>query len=222
MTAISNGLLRERIASQRQFYGAILTKATRAISRLTVSATAPAVGVRPTDSSCRTNIAHERVAQLCAQLKLTTIADALPHLAQKAIADEVNLTEFLESVLKAEHTARLVRQRATFARLAGFPTIKTHGFDFAAASGVPRSQVQELASLTFLERNENIVLLGPSGTGKTHIAMALGYAATQAGIKVRFITAADLLIILTTANRQNQLGDALKRFRQPVQAVDNR
>lgn len=52
------------------------------------------------------NIAHERVAQLCAQLKLTTIADELPHLAQKAIADEMNLTEFLESVLKAEHTAR--------------------------------------------------------------------------------------------------------------------
>ena len=166
------------------------------------------------------NIAHERVAQLCAQLKLTTIADALPHLAQKAIADEVNLTEFLESVLKAEHTARLVRQRATFARLAGFPTIKTlDGFDFAAASGVPRSQVQELASLTFLERNENIVLLGPSGTGKTHIAMALGYAATQAGIKVRFITAADLLMILTTAHRQNQLGDALKRFVNPYRLL---
>jgi DNA replication protein DnaC len=151
------------------------------------------------------NIAHERVAQLCAQLKLTTIADALPHLAQKAIADEVNLTEFLESVLKAEHTARLVRQRATFARLAGFPTIKSlDGFDFAAA---------------FLERNENVVLLGPSGTGKTHIAMALGYAATQAGIKVRFITAADLLMILTTAHRQNQLGDALKRFVNPYRLL---
>jgi len=166
------------------------------------------------------NVAHERVAELCSQLKLTTIANALPHLAQKAISEDVSLTEFLESVLRAEQTARLVRQRTTFARLAGFPAIKTlDGFDFALASGVPKAQIQELASLAFIERSENVVLLGPSGTGKTHIAMALGYAATQAGIKVRFITAADLLMILTTAHHQNQLGDALKRFVNPYRLL---
>src|SRR5450830_607249 len=66
------------------------------------------------------NVAHERVAELCSQLKLTTIADALPHLAQKAISEDVSLTEFLESVLRAEQTARLVRQRTTFARLIGY------------------------------------------------------------------------------------------------------
>lgn len=115
--------------------------------------------------------------------------------------------------MKAEQTARLIRQRSTFARLASFPAIKTlDGFDFTAGTGVPKAQIQELASLAFIERNENVVLLGPSGTGKTHIAVALGYAATQAGIKVGFITAADLLMILTTAHRQNQLADALKRF----------
>ena len=78
---------------------------------------------------------------------------------------------------------------------------------------------QELASLAFIERSENVVLLGPSGTGKTHIAIALGYAATQAGIKVRFITAADLLLILTTAHRQNQLAEALKRFVNPYRLL---
>lgn len=166
------------------------------------------------------NIAHERIVQLCTQLKLTTIADALPHLAHKAISTDISLTEFLESVLKAEHTARMARQRSTFARLASFPAIKTlDGFDFAAASGVPRAQIQELGSLAFIERNENVVLLGPSGTGKTHLAVALGYAATQAGIKVRFITAADLLMILTTAHRQNQLADALKRFVNPYRLL---
>ncbi|NDY84503.1 AAA family ATPase [Orrella sp. NBD-18] len=166
------------------------------------------------------NIAHERVIELCAKLKLTTIADVLPHLAQKAIADDISLTEFLESVLKAEQLARQSRQRITLTRLAGFPAIKTlDSFDFSAASGVPRAQILELASLAFIERSENIVLLGPSGTGKTHIAVALGYAATQVGIKVRFITAADLLMILTTAHRQNQLADALKRFVNPYRLL---
>jgi DNA replication protein DnaC len=163
------------------------------------------------------NIAHERIVELCTQLKLTTIADALPHLA---ITTDISLTEFLESVLKAEQTARMARQRSTFARLASFPAIKTlDGFNFTVASGVPKAQIQELGSLAFIERNENVVLLGPSGTGKTHLAVALGYAATQAGIKVRFITAADLLMILTTAHRQNQLADALKRFVNPYRLL---
>lgn len=166
------------------------------------------------------NLAHERITELCDQLKLATVAEALPHLAQKAVSNDVSLTEFLESVLKAEVTARQSRQRTTLARLASFPAIKTlDGFDFNTATGMPRAQVQELASLAFIERSQNVVLLGPSGTGKTHIAIALGYAATQAGIKVRFITAADLLMILTTAHRQNQLADALKRFVNPYRLL---
>ena len=166
------------------------------------------------------NLAQERIAELCGQLKLSTVADALPHLAQKAASNDASLTEFLESVLKTEVAARLSRQRMTLARLASFPAIKTlDSFDFSAATGVPKAQIQELASLAFIERAENVVLLGPSGTGKTHIAIALGYAATQAGIKVRFITAADLLLILTTAHRQNQLAEALKRFVNPYRLL---
>lgn len=61
------------------------------------------------------------------------------------------------------------------------PSIKTlEQYDFAFASGAPRAQIQELASLAFIERAENVVLLGPSGVGKTHIASALAYRATQA------------------------------------------
>jgi DNA replication protein DnaC len=77
----------------------------------------------------------------------------------------------------------LTRQRSTLARLASFPAIKTlDRFELAVATGVPKAQIQELASLAFIERSENVVLPGPSGTEKTHIAMALGHAATQAGI----------------------------------------
>lgn len=72
-------------------------------------------------------------------------------------------------------------------------------YDFTFATGAPQKQLQSLRSLSFTERNENIVLLGPSGVGKTHLAIAMGYEAVRAGIKVRFTTAADLLLQLSTA-----------------------
>ncbi|KGA51738.1 istB-like ATP binding family protein [Yersinia pestis] len=61
------------------------------------------------------------------------------------------------------------------------------------------------------KRNENIVLLGPSGVGKTHLAIAMGYEAVRAGIKVRFTTAADLLLQLSTAQRQGRYKTTLQR-----------
>ena len=72
-------------------------------------------------------------------------------------------------------------------------------------------QIEALASLSFIRRNENIVLLGPSGVGKTHVAIALGYLAVQAGLKTRFITAADLLLQLDTAQRQGRLKQTMQR-----------
>lgn len=84
-------------------------------------------------------------------------------------------------------------------------------YDFGFASGAPRSQLQELASLAFIERSENIVLLGPSGVGKTHLAIALAYRALMAGIKTRFISAADLMLQLQAAQRQERLNAYFSR-----------
>ena len=98
-------------------------------------------------------------------------------------------------------------------RLAGFPAIKTleeFDYDFAFAAGVKRTQIDDLAGLAFVERNENVVLVGPSGVGKTHLAIALGYRATQAGITTRF-TAADLLLTLSVAHARNQLKAVMHR-----------
>ena len=72
-------------------------------------------------------------------------------------------------------------------------------------------QIHELAGLAFIERAENIVFLGPSGVGKTHLAIALGYLATQQGHKVRFTTAADLVMTLETAQRQGRWKEAMHR-----------
>jgi hypothetical protein len=79
-------------------------------------------------------------------------------------------------------------------------------FDFGFATGAPKTQIHELAFLSFVERcdYENVVLLGPSGTGKTHLAIALGYLATQRAWKVRFISTADLALALETAQRRGR------------------
>src|SRR5215467_7034506 len=108
---------------------------------------------------------------------------------------------------------RVARGRAEmFARIAGFPAIKTlDQYDFTFATGAPRKQILELASLAFVERTENVVFLGPSGVGKTHLAIALGYLATQKGYKTRFLSGADLVLMLEAAQRQGRYGQVMHR-----------
>jgi DNA replication protein DnaC len=99
-----------------------------------------------------------------------------------------------------------------FARIAGFPAIKTlDQYDFNFAPGAPPKQIMELASLAFVERAENVVFLGPSGLGKTHLAIALGYLAAQKGYKTRFFSAADLVLMLEAAQRQGRYRQAMHR-----------
>ena len=105
---------------------------------------------------------------------------------------------------------RQKRSRHMLAKLAGFPAIKTlEDFDFDFATGAPRQRLLDLASLAVLEQKEN--MLGPSGTGKTHLAIALGYQATQCGAKVRFISAADLILHLESAQRQGRYKEVMRR-----------
>jgi len=108
--------------------------------------------------------------------------------------------------------ARQERTKSTLLKFASLPSVKTlEQYDFNFATGAPRAQVNELASLVFIERAENIVLLGPSGVGKTHIAIAFAYKAIMSGIKTRFISAADLMLQLSVAKKQDKLKSYLQR-----------
>lgn len=158
------------------------------------------------------NLQNDRIVHLCNELRLERIAAEYPALAQKAVEDEASFAEFLERLLAHETGFRQERSRQMLTRMACFPGLKTlETFDFTFASGVPKAQILELASLAFVDRAENIVLLGPSGIGKTHLAVALGYRAAQSGIKTRFISAADLMLQLGAANRQERLKEYMSR-----------
>jgi DNA replication protein DnaC len=156
---------------------------------------------------------HARITALAQELRLHTLPDLYGAVAQSAAKrKDASYADFLEEVLKGERDARRVRAREMLTRIAGFPALKTlESYDFAFASGAPRQQIQELAGLGFVERSENVVLLGPSGVGKTHLAIAFGLLAAHRAWKVRFISAADLVIALEAAQRQGRMKEVMHR-----------
>jgi len=154
----------------------------------------------------------EQLDALCAELALTAVANHYATLADEAAKKKRSFVDFLESVLAEEASLREERRRETLRRLAAFPSVKTlEQFDFEAAPGAPKARIQELAGLAFIERRENVIFLGPSGTGKSHLATALGVRATEKRYKVRFVTAADLVLQLEKARREHRFDQYLKR-----------
>jgi len=158
------------------------------------------------------NLQDERIQVACDSLSLGAIAEHYPALAQEAADSDASYTEFLERCLKAEQDERRSRSQAMLTKFAGFPAIKLiDDYDFKFAAGAPKKTVQTLQSMAFVERKENVIFLGPSGVGKTHLAIALGYLATQSGVKVRFVTAADLVMQLEKAQQRGQFDHFMRR-----------
>jgi len=157
------------------------------------------------------NLQSDRVMALCEELKLTGVSGSFASLATRAVETEQSFVDFLENALIAERDSRRARSAATLVRMAGFPVIKTlEEYDFKFATTAPRRQIEELASLNFAARRENLVFLGPSGVGKTHLAIAIGHKAANAGIKTRFTTAADLMLQVEAALRQGRLPELMR------------
>jgi hypothetical protein len=124
------------------------------------------------------------------------VAQAIGTLEQQVPHDQMAYRGFLEALLKKEAAGSTARKQSTMTRLSGSPAVKTlDEFTFKFGKGVKRSQIEELAGLDFVERSENIVLVGPNCAGKPRLVIELGYhQATQADLKTRFITAAGLLL----------------------------
>ena len=158
------------------------------------------------------NLQLQRITEQCNQLFLGAMANNWSDIATQILKQEGSYADFMEQLLQTELLARQERTKATLLKFAGFPAVKTlEQYDFVFATGTPREQLHNLASLMFIERTENIVLLGPSGVGKTHLAIALAYKTILSGIKTRFISAADLMLQLSVAKKQGKLKSYLQR-----------
>ncbi len=162
------------------------------------------------------NLSEERLEHLADKLRLPDVPALVPALAQQAAEREWSFADFAEALLQAQSDAADVRATDTIQRLAGFPVRKALAdFDFSFQPSVNKKQVTELASCAFVERAENVVLLGPPGVGKTHLAIALGAEAAKRRMQVKFTTAARLVASLSEARSAGTFSRRLQRFVRP-------
>src|SRR5216683_483065 len=140
------------------------------------------------------------------ELRLPTILRDYDKVARQCAVEQVDYPRYLLRMTELELLDRERRATERRIRQAKFPVVKTmDSFDFLAIPSVNKTLVLELARCEFLARRENVLLLGNSGTGKTHIALALGLAACQRGYRVRFTTAAALVSELIEARDEKKL-----------------
>lgn len=162
------------------------------------------------------NLQQERIDSLCMELGLKGLPNEYADLCQIAAKEEWPYIDFLEKMLKKEAESKELRKIEMLKKMAGFPIVKTlEEYDFEFAQGVPKKQLEELSKLTFIREKENIIFLGASGVGKTHLAIALGDLATQAGIKTRFISAADLAVNLENSQKEGRYKQVMQGFITP-------
>lgn len=161
-------------------------------------------------------IALEQARLHLEQLGLTQSAAMLDSRLQHATQKELPYVEFLVDLLRVEVAARRERHLKARTRLAHFPFHRTlEQFDFSFQPSVDERLVHELATLSFVTDGANVILLGPPGVGKTHLAVALGVKAIEAGFGVYFVRAHQLLEDLRQAQAEHRLERRMRVYLAP-------
>jgi DNA replication protein DnaC len=152
----------------------------------------------------------------CKSLKLSTIQSEWRTLTDEASKDNIPYHVFLERLLELENTARIERSRQTLLKLSRLPFRKTlDTFDFERITGVTRRDIEEYMNLSFIEKSQNLIFLGPPGVGKTHLAVSIGLEAIRKGLKTYFVTAQELVTSLQTADAQGKLDKKMSGLAKP-------
>ena len=153
---------------------------------------------------------------LLEKLRMDHLDAQLDAVCEQASAGELDYKSFLARALETEWQGRYRRGIEARLRQSRFPWVKTlEQFDFDFQPSLDRRQVRELAGLSFVERAHNVVILGPPGVGKTHLAVALGVKAVEAGYSVLFLTLETLMTRLVRAKHENRLERALQQLVYP-------
>lgn len=157
-----------------------------------------------------------RIQEHLKHLKLQRINEQLENSLQEAARNNLSYSDFLDQLLSEEVSAKKEKNISMRTSMARFPFIKTlESFDFAFQPSIDKKGMKELASCRFIANGENIILLGPPGVGKTHLAVALGIKAVTLGYRTHFTQAMPLVASLTKAYAENRIEERLKSYCQP-------
>jgi DNA replication protein DnaC len=162
------------------------------------------------------DLVHARVVEHLQRLRLQHLADRLDASLAEAARKEPTYLDFLDGLLRDEMDSKQRKRIAMGMQIAHFPAVKTlDDFEFEFQPSLDQRLVRELATSRFVANAENVLLFGPPGVGKSHLAIALGRAAVEHGHSVLFVTAAALLGALARAASDGQLNDKLAFFAKP-------
>ena len=165
--------------------------------------------------------ASSEIAYLTRALKAPTLRDSAARLAERARAENWSHEEYLVACLQREVSARESHGGEERIRAARFPARKSlEEFDFDHARGLKRDTIAHLGTLDFITARDNVVFLGPPGTGKTHLAIGLAMRACQAGHRVLFATAAEWVARLAEAHHSGRIQQLARLGRYPLLVVD--
>ena len=146
-------------------------------------------------------------------LKLSTMIRNLQSHLRQAKQDKLDYDEFLLNLTEAEVQVRKENGRKRKLREAKFPLLKPlETFNFEAAPDLDARLIKELSSCEYVKKNRNIIFMGKSGTGKTHLATGLGMEACKQGVRTRFVTGCGLANELIEARDEKLLGRTVKRY----------
>jgi DNA replication protein DnaC len=153
------------------------------------------------------------IQQICKRLHMPTIATQCARLAEQAIKEKQSHLIYLEMLLEAELEERERNVMERRLKEARFPKVKTlEEFNFEVAPHLPATGLRKLAEGQYIEKTEPLVFIGDTGTGKTHLATALGVAACRQRRRVRFTTAAELVNDLIEARQRNEVSRVVNRW----------